>query len=59
MEKILRADLIVVAVLSLCWLIPLAVIGAHGNFPLNDDWAYARAAMRFADEGVKPGEVPR
>lgn len=51
MKKILRADLIVIAVLSLLWLVPLAVIGVAGEFSLNDDWAYSRAAKRLMEIG--------
>jgi 4-amino-4-deoxy-L-arabinose transferase-like glycosyltransferase len=50
-QKIHRADLLVIAVLSLLWLIPLAFIGVAGEFPLNDDWAYARAAKRIIEIG--------
>ncbi len=47
-----RPDLLACAVLSGIWLIPILVIGVHGNFPLNDDWAYARATQALLETGL-------
>ena len=45
----IRSDLTAVVVLTALWFIPIAVIGVHGQFPLNDDWAYARAARSLVE----------
>lgn len=44
-------DWIAVAVLSGLWLIPLWLIGTQGDFPLNDDWAYARTVRELVSTG--------
>lgn len=37
--------------LSALWALPLLVIGVGGDFPLNDDWAYARTTQDFLETG--------
>lgn len=46
-----RADLIACAVLSLFCVITSAIIGIHGEFPLNDDWAYAQTTRHLLETG--------
>jgi hypothetical protein len=43
----MRASFIALAVFGVC----LAAIRPFGNYPLNDDWQYARAAKLFAESG--------
>src|SRR5215475_10976604 len=43
----MRAWLIAVAMFGVC----LAAIRPWGNYPLNDDWQYARASKKFAETG--------
>lgn len=47
-----RSDWIAAAGLTVLWVIPLLAIGAHGNFPLNDDWAYGRAVRALLETGL-------
>jgi 4-amino-4-deoxy-L-arabinose transferase-like glycosyltransferase len=37
--------------LSVLWWAPLLVIGIHGDFPLNDDFAYARTTQTLLETG--------
>jgi hypothetical protein len=46
-----RRDRLACAALALAWLAPLLVIGFHGDFPLNDDWAYAHTARVWLESG--------
>ncbi|HEX8298831.1 MAG TPA: glycosyltransferase family 39 protein [Rubricoccaceae bacterium] len=39
-------------VLSLAWLAALALAGIGGDFPINDDWSYARTVQRLVETGV-------
>ncbi|MFQ5697641.1 MAG: glycosyltransferase family 39 protein [Myxococcota bacterium] len=48
---ICRADWIALACLAGLWTIPLLLIGTHGDFPLNDDWAYARTVRALVTTG--------
>ena len=50
-----RSDWLAVAGLSVAWLIPIALIGVAGDFPLSDDWAYAHSARLW----VETGEIVR
>jgi len=43
------ADLLI---LGAMWGVAIAVIDPRGDFPLNDDWAYAIAVQRLVSEGV-------
>jgi hypothetical protein len=47
-----REDGFVLAAIGLLWLLALAVIGLAGEFPLNDDWAYARAVFEWIETGA-------
>ena len=44
-------DIVAVVALSALWAIPLIVIGVHGEFPLNDDWAYTRTTQTLLETG--------
>ncbi len=46
-------------VLSVAWWLPPLLIGTAGEFPLNDDWAYAKGVMTWVAEGrlVRPDWV--
>ena len=43
----MRAWLIAIAIFGVC----LVAIRPWGNYPLNDDWQYARASKMFAESG--------
>ncbi len=47
----LSQDLLASVLLSALWAIPMLVIGTHGEFPLNDDWAYAKTTQVFLETG--------
>ncbi|MCI5082860.1 MAG: hypothetical protein MRY78_14275, partial [Saprospiraceae bacterium] len=36
---------------SLLWLLSIFVISPIGNFPLNDDWAYAHSVFQLVEHG--------
>lgn len=44
-------DRLATVILSGLWAVPLVVIGIHGEFPLNDDWAYARTTQTLLETG--------
>jgi 4-amino-4-deoxy-L-arabinose transferase-like glycosyltransferase len=50
-ERERRNDVLACAALSALWLIPLLVIGTQGEFPLNDDWAYALTTKGLIETG--------
>ena len=43
-------DLLACAFVTLCWILPIAFIGIYGEFPLSDDFAYARAVQVLHEE---------
>lgn len=38
-------------VLSILWAVGILIVDPEGDFPLNDDWAYARGVKSFVEEG--------
>ena len=50
----MRVWFIALMVFGVC----LAAIGPWGNYPLNDDWMYARAAKSFSDSGSLRVDLP-
>lgn len=46
------ADVPALAALSAAWWAGVALVGPHGDFPLNDDWGYAPAVRALVDEGA-------
>jgi hypothetical protein len=38
--------------LSMAWLILMLIVNPIGNFPLNDDWAYAKNVFYLSEHGV-------
>jgi hypothetical protein len=44
-------DLLACAGLSLLWLCSVVVVGVRGDFPLSDDWAYARSVKVLVESG--------
>src|SRR5580765_8375698 len=38
-------------ILAAFWLVGLLVVWPVGNFPLNDDWAFARSVKRLLETG--------
>jgi hypothetical protein len=46
-----RADALAVGVLTAAWLATIAFVGVTGEFPLNDDWAFARTAWHLLETG--------
>jgi len=47
----IRHDLFACALLTALWIAPVFVVGLHGEFPLNDDWAYAKSVQKFIETG--------
>ena len=47
----IRADLGACALLTFIWISPGLWIGLHGDFPINDDWAYARSVKAYVEAG--------
>lgn len=52
-----RIDLINIVIIALVWLAMIMLVNPLGDFPLNDDWAYAQSVKDFLDTGnfVLPG----
>ena len=46
-----RADLLACAGLCALWLIPIAIVGIHGDFPISDDFAYAFSTRTLVETG--------
>jgi hypothetical protein len=46
-----RPDRIALAALALCFLAVVAAVDPRGDFPVNDDWAFAATARALAFEG--------
>jgi len=46
-----RRDLLALAAISLLWWLPVLWIGVRGEFPLYDDWAYARSVQTWLATG--------
>ena len=44
-------DLLACALITVLWIAPVFVIGLEGEFPLNDDWAYAKPVHTFFETG--------
>ena len=47
----LKHDWAVIASLSLLWVSIIAFLGVHGDFSLNDDWAYSYSTKILHEEG--------
>lgn len=46
-----KADLLAFSPVLIYFAINLVIIGAHGQFPQNDDWIYSRAVKDFMETG--------
>lgn len=46
-----RADLTCLALLGIVWLLIIVAVNPIGDFPLNDDWAYASAVRTLVETG--------
>jgi hypothetical protein len=46
-----KGDLLAVLVLVATWALVVALVGTGGDFPLNDDWAYAYSARHLLHTG--------
>ena len=46
-----KADKINVAIITFIWAIAVISVNPIGEFPLNDDWAYARSVKYFLETG--------
>ncbi len=46
-----RRSLLTLAALCGIWLLLVLLADPRGEFPLNDDWSYARAVMQLVDHG--------
>ena len=47
----LGADLVACVVISLLYVAASATVGLHGEFPLSDDWTYARTTQHLLETG--------
>ncbi len=47
----LNSDLGAILLLLSCWITGILIVGPSGDFPLNDDWAYARGVYSLVEEG--------
>jgi hypothetical protein len=45
------SDVLVVLLLLALWILALLAVDPIGNFPLNDDWAYASAVRALVEQG--------
>lgn len=50
-DRLLHSDAALVTLLLLAWLLPLSVIGIHGEFAENDGWAHAATTREFLHSG--------
>jgi len=46
-----RSDIPVIAAISIFWMMAVMLADPSGNFPLNDDWNYARTVKWLLEEG--------
>jgi hypothetical protein len=46
-----RGDLYAIVALVAIWALVVAFVGVGGDYPLNDDWAYAYSARHLAETG--------
>ena len=46
-----RADFFYIASLGFAWIVMTIVVNPIGNFPLNDDWAYAESVKHLLETG--------
>jgi hypothetical protein len=46
-----KADIINVLVIVAIWIIMVILVNPIGDFPLNDDWAYARSVQSLIEKG--------
>ena len=46
-----KADKINIAVITFIWAIAVILVNPIGDFPLNDDWAYAQSVKSFLETG--------
>jgi uncharacterized membrane protein len=55
-KKIFNSEALTILFITLCWLIMVAAANPIGDFPLNDDWAYAESVntLLTANEIVIP-----
>lgn len=44
-------DLLSLLVLTILWIVSIYIVNPSGNFPLNDDWAYARGIKTLVQDG--------
>lgn len=45
-----KKDLLVLCLIIVCWITLLLLSDVRGNFPLNDDWSYARSTKVFVED---------
>lgn len=50
--NLLKSDRSDVLLLMGGWILVLLIINPVGNYPINDDWAYAQIVKRFVETGV-------
>jgi len=50
-ESGMAGDLIICALISLVWVAVAMAVGLRGEFPLNDDWAYAKTIQAMMQTG--------
>lgn len=50
--NLMKSDRSDVLLLAVGWIVLLLVISPLGDYPVNDDWAYAQIVRRFVETGV-------
>lgn len=48
--KLRSSDWVALGILALVWLVMLVIAWPQGNFPLNDDWSFARVVKALLEE---------
>ncbi len=51
LDRTKKADIIILLILSCLWILMIVLVDPIGEFPLNDDWSYARAVNSFLVTG--------
>jgi hypothetical protein len=49
--RLLPGDFLALAFLVLTWLLAVVLVNPSGDFPLNDDWAYATSVRALVEDG--------
>jgi hypothetical protein len=47
-----QTDIFISAILALLWIALIMIVNPLGNFPLNDDWTYAKTVEKLVNQGT-------